>query len=150
MDVGAALDFVLRRAVLRNDDAIIEAYRDIYQARKSHAGKDIRAALRLGLLLGAELNRNQTVEKAPKVSNPQASLKIAHNRRPPNPISKSVEGSGSVEAVVESESLVSPKSLRNESVEDVSVVARVGTVEVPSEFSGVFSGKPVCELRNEA
>jgi hypothetical protein len=66
MDVGAALDFVLRRAVLRNDDAIIEAYRDIWQARKSHAGKDIRAALRLGLLLGAELNRNQTVGKAPK------------------------------------------------------------------------------------
>lgn len=63
MTVEAALNSILRQAVLRKDDALIEAYREIYQGVKSaHAGTDghqerVHAALRLGLLVGLELRR---------------------------------------------------------------------------------------------
>jgi hypothetical protein len=68
LSLEVALDSVLRQAVLRNDHGVLEAYRVIYRGIKSDS-KDLCGALRFGLLLGAELRRNRTVERAPKVSN---------------------------------------------------------------------------------
>jgi len=52
----SALDAVLRRAVLKKDDAVIAAYQEVYQGRRSLKA-DPHAGLRLGVLLGLELRR---------------------------------------------------------------------------------------------
>lgn len=49
MKVSDALDAVLRDAVLRNDRALIDAYRAVYEGRP---GGSIHDALRLGILVG--------------------------------------------------------------------------------------------------
>jgi hypothetical protein len=53
--VETALDTVLRRAVTRNDTGLIDAYRHIFQGATKKP--DSNTALRLGLLLGQELNK---------------------------------------------------------------------------------------------
>ncbi len=58
VDLQSAIDAVLRRAVIQKDDAIIDAYREIYQKAKPTrrtAEKEIHAALRLGFLVGLEM-----------------------------------------------------------------------------------------------
>jgi hypothetical protein len=69
MTVTDALDAVLREAVARHDDALIEAYREIYQGIKQpkrRAGR--HDALRLGILLGLKLRR--TASALPHRINP--------------------------------------------------------------------------------
>ena len=61
--IDAALDAVLRRAVANKGDAVIEAYRHIWSGsriRRTSEEEPLHAALRLGLLLGAECKRQES------------------------------------------------------------------------------------------
>lgn len=55
-----ALDVVLKAAVIRKDDELIEVYREVYQGAVS-GSKNPHVALRLGLLVGRELTARRTV-----------------------------------------------------------------------------------------
>lgn len=54
--IESALDAVLRRAVIKKDDAVIAAYQEVYHGRPS-SNPDRLAAFRLGALLALELRR---------------------------------------------------------------------------------------------
>ncbi len=59
--VSDALDSVLGRAVVSGDDAVIEAYQEIFNQKSSQRTyrEQTHSALRLGLLLGLEVRRRR-------------------------------------------------------------------------------------------
>lgn len=69
MTIEAALDAVLRGAVIRGDDTLIEIYREIYEGRRSLNSKlntheeRVHTALWLGILLAREINRGELNER---------------------------------------------------------------------------------------